>query len=78
MRVACQLLFEVTKNMPADVIEISFVISDEVLWNSEGNIAESLASHFSPSGISLPGPSRRLTKQETLEQLREIFSKEKY
>ncbi|XP_068752902.1 uncharacterized protein [Montipora capricornis] len=59
--------------MPADVIEILFVISDEELVNIEDNDAESSASHFRPQDISLPGPSRRPTQQENLEQLREMF-----
>ena len=45
-------------NMPADVIEILFVISDEELVNIEDNDVESSSSHFSPQDISLPGPSR--------------------
>ena len=59
--------------MPADVIEILLVISDEELVNIEDNDAESSASHFRPQDISLPGPSRRPTQQENLEQLREMF-----
>lgn len=75
VRLDIQLLFEITKNMPADVIEILFVISDEELVNIEDNDAESSGSHFSPQDISLPGPFRRPTQQENLEQLREMFLK---
>ena len=56
----------------AEVTEILFVISDEVLVNIEDSQP---ASHFSPSDISSPGPSRRPTKQENVEQLREMFPK---
>ena len=66
LRLAFQLLFEI-KKMPTDV--------DEVLVNSEDNDAESSASHFSPQDISLPGPSRRPTQQENLEELRKMFPK---
>ena len=58
VRLDIQLLFEITNNMPADVIEILFVISDEELVNIEDNDVESSSSHFSPQDISLPGPSR--------------------
>ena len=41
VRLDIQLLFEITNNMPADVIEILFVISDEELVNIEDNDVES-------------------------------------
>jgi len=75
VRLDIQLLFEITKNMHVDVIEILFVISDEELVNIEDNGAESSASDFGPQDISSPGPSRRPTQQENLEQLREMFPK---